>query len=178
MKEFDVKITETLEKVVTVEAENAEMAQEIVNRDYLNGDYIVDTVKNVDISVQATRKIPDTLEVLFVKPHLKPQPVQIERGLKFLQEMVEGSIEPACYFDDPVAIIVNEEGKCNGLELNRVIYDESGNIIDVIAGNFLVVGLGAEDFCSLTPEQMEKFSKKFETPEDFLFLDGKVIVVK
>lgn len=60
MREFDVKITETLEKVVTVEAENAEQARAIVNRDYLSGDYIVDTVKDVNISVQSEREIPDT----------------------------------------------------------------------------------------------------------------------
>lgn len=95
-----------------------------------------------------------------------------------MQQMVEGYIEPAYYFDDPVAIIVNEEGKCNGLELNRAIYDESGNLIDIIAGSFLVVGFGEEDFCSLTPEQMEKFSKKFEIPEDILVLNGKVIVLR
>ena len=44
---------------------------------------------------------------------------------------------------------MNEEGKMNGSELNRALRDsDKGNLYDIIAGDFLVVGLGEEDFCS------------------------------
>ena len=39
-----------------------------------------------------------------------------------------------------------------GLPLNRALWDEDGLMYDVIAGTFLVVGLGEEDFVSLSPE--------------------------
>ncbi len=37
-----------------------------------------------------------------------------------------------------------------GLPLNRALRDEDGQMYDAVAGTFLVVGLGEEDFASLT----------------------------
>jgi len=42
MKEYDVRIRETLEMTVTVEAENALQAQKIVERNYKNSEYVLD----------------------------------------------------------------------------------------------------------------------------------------
>jgi hypothetical protein len=42
MKEFPVRIRETLEMTVTVEAENAAQAREIVEKRYHDSDYILD----------------------------------------------------------------------------------------------------------------------------------------
>jgi hypothetical protein len=42
MKEFDVRIRETLEMTVTVEAENAVRARELAERKWQDGDYILD----------------------------------------------------------------------------------------------------------------------------------------
>lgn len=117
----------------------------------------------------------EKLNVLLVKPGMYPQQVQIDPGLGALQQAVEGDIEAAYYFEEPVAIIVNDEGKLNGSELNRAICDQGGNIVDIIAGNFLVVGLGEEDFCSLSPDMMQKFEEKFHQPEMFVRM-GKSIM--
>ena len=54
-----------------------------------------------------------------------------------------------------MAIILNESGKINGLPLNRAIYTEDGDMQDIYAGDFLVVGLTEDDFGSLTSEQMQ-----------------------
>ena len=48
----------------------------------------------------------------------------------------------------------NESGKINGLPLNRAIYTEDGDMQDIYAGDFLVVGLTEDDFGSLTSEQI------------------------
>ncbi len=42
MKEYQVQIKETLAMTVTVEAENAVQAREIVERNWKNSDYILD----------------------------------------------------------------------------------------------------------------------------------------
>lgn len=42
MKEYKIRIQETLAKTVTVEAENAAQARDIVERQWKNGDYILD----------------------------------------------------------------------------------------------------------------------------------------
>ena len=47
---------------------------------------------------------------------------------------------------------------------------------DIIAGDFLVVGLTEESFGSLTDEQMKRFEAKFHQPETFVKM-GKSIMV-
>ena len=37
--------------------------------------------------------------------------------------------------------------------------------------------MGAEDFCSLNEKQIEKYSKHFKTPELFLRLNGRMLVI-
>ena len=183
MKEFDIKIKETLEKTVTVEAENREEAEEMVRQSYFDGEHILDAdnFTEVDFTVDAEREVqleePEKLDVLLVKPGMYPQQVQINSGLAALQQAVGGDIEAAYFFKEPVAIIVNEEGKLNGSELNRAICDQDGNIVDIIAGNFLVVGLGEENFCSLSPELMQKFEEKFHQPEMFVRMGKSVMAL-
>ena len=45
-------------------------------------------------------------------------------------------------FADPVGLVLNDEGKLIGLDLNRSLRDEHGEIYDIVASTFLVVGLG------------------------------------
>lgn len=73
--------------------------------------------------------------------------------------------------------IANEEGKLNGLPLNRALRDEDNDIYDIVAGTFLVVGLGESEFASLTPALMEKYEKLFHSPEAFLNLNGHLTVI-
>lgn len=116
--------------------------------------------------------------VLVVEPGRAPYVKEIDSGLKSLQSEVGGWIEAVYPFEEEVALICNEEGKLYGLPLNRALMDEDGEIYDIIAGTFLVVGLGAEDFCSLSDEYIKKFSDRFKTPEKFAEIDGKLIVIR
>ena len=65
-----------------------------------------------------------------------------------------------------------------GLPLNRALYDEDGNIYDIVAGNFLIVGLGEENFATLPADLMEKYRQQFEHPEQFIRIAGKILAVK
>ena len=65
-----------------------------------------------------------------------------------------------------------------GLPLNRALYDDHGQVYDAIAGTFLVVGLTEDDFTSLTPEQIEKFKEKYQSPEIFTLFNGELHVMK
>ena len=119
----------------------------------------------------------DTLTVLVVEPEQPPYVKSIGDDFRSLQAAVGGSIEAIYPFDDPVAIICNEEGKLLGLSLNRALRDEDHHVYDVVAGPFLVAGLGAEDFCSLDDKQIDKYSEHFKTPELFLRLNGRMLVI-
>ena len=60
------------------------------------------------------------------------------------------TLPPPIPSPDPVGLVCNDEGKLIGLELNRGLRDEHGEIYDVMAGTFLVVGLSEDSFTSLT----------------------------
>ena len=116
------------------------------------------------------------MNVLVVEPLKAPYEKEIDPGLKSLQREVGGWIE-AMGLDEDACIICNEEGKLNGLELNRSIKDDCGRIADIIAGTFLVVGSGEESFDSLTPRQMEKYKKRFRYPETFMQFGGEIVAI-
>ena len=183
MKEYDIKITETLEKTVTVKAESMEAAQAKVEEEYYNSEHILDSENftGVDFSAEAEREIvqeqKEQLDVLLVKPGMYPQAVQIGSELEDLQKAVGGDIEAVYPYNEPVALIVNDEGKLNGSELNRALRDNEGEIYDIVAGDFLVVGLGEEDFASLSPELMEKFEKEFHQPEMFVRMGRSIMAL-
>ena len=119
----------------------------------------------------------DKISVLVVEPEKKPYAKEISSGLSSLQHEVGGYIQAVYPYEEPVALICDEEAKLKGSELNRVLRDEDGQIYDVVAGTFLIVGLGEDDFTSLTPEHMKQFKEKFETPEMFRRINGKLVVL-
>ena len=117
------------------------------------------------------------MKVLMVEPGKSPYAAEIESGLKSLQAAVGGDIQAVYPYEDPVALICNEEGKLEQLPFNRGLRDESGNLYDYIAGNFMIVGLGEEDFTSLPPEYIEKYSQLFAQPEILNIANGKFEVL-
>ena len=122
----------------------------------------------------ASRPLP---AVLKIAPGQHPQQVEIDNNLKALQEAVGGTIAAVYPFADPVAIICNDDGKLMGLPLNRALRDENGQMYDAVAGDFLVVGLGEEDFASLIPEMAQKYEQLFHQPEVFLKLGNRLLVL-
>jgi hypothetical protein len=109
----------------------------------------------------------EKIKVLMVEPEKAPREAEIENSLESLQSIVGGYIEATYPFSDPVAIICNEEGKLQGMPLNRSLRDENGSMYDVVAGAFIVCGLGDENFSSLSPEMLEKYKAHFRCPEVF-----------
>ena len=68
-----------------------------------------------------------------------------------------------------------ESGKLDGLPLNRALRDADGDIYDIVAGNFFIVGLGESDFTDLPYELAERFAEQFRQPEMFMRVDGKIV---
>ena len=183
MKEYDVTITETLEKTVTVEAASKAEAEEMVRQQYYNSEYILDSENftGVDFKLVDEREINldqlPMMDVLLVKPGMYPQQVQIGCELEDLQKAVDGDIQAVYPFDGPVALIMDEESKMCGKDLNRGLRMENSELFDIVAGDFLVVGLGEEVFASLSPELMEKFEKHFHQPEMFVRMGRSIMAL-
>jgi len=68
-----------------------------------------------------------------------------------------------------------ESGKLDGLPLNRALRDSDGDIYDIVAGNFFIVGLGESDFTDLPHELAERFAEQFRQPELFLREGDKIV---
>lgn len=108
------------------------------------------------------------MNVLIIEPGKLPYQKDIPEGLESLQKIVGGYIECVYPFNDNAAVIVNEEGKLTSdPELNRAMYDDYGRVVDIYCGNMIIVGLGDEDFCSLTSEQTNHYKQQFYEPEVF-----------
>lgn len=134
-------------------------------------DSITETAEH-NFEIQAESK--NTITILTVRPGEEPTLDEIDTSIESLQEQVDGYIEAVYPFEEPVCIVCNEEGKLNGLQLNRALRDEENSIYDIISGTFFIAGLGKDDFCSLTPEQIKKYSELFSQPEMFFTLDGEI----
>ena len=122
-------------------------------------------------------KKQELIQVLLCEPHKKARIVTISNTLKTLQQMVGGYIQALYPFSDPVAIICNEAGKLDGLDLNRALKDENGRVYDIVAGPFLVVGLAEEYFTSLMPELQKKYMRLFEYPEVFIRIGSEILAI-
>ncbi len=125
----------------------------------------------------AMNKETNRMNVLVIKAGFTPQRMSIQRGLESLQDIVGGYIEAIYPFEERVGLVVNADGKLEGLEPNRALYDDQGEVYDIIVGDFCIVGLGEEDFTSLSPELMEIFEDRFYSPELFLRVNDKFIAL-
>ncbi len=117
--------------------------------------------------------------VLKVEPEKAPERIKISGDLESMQQIVGGSIQAIYPFDEPIALICNEEGKLDGLPLNRSFRDEDGTIYDVITGTFFLCGAPPEEesFASLTEYQIQDLEAHFHTPELFLRLNGRLVTI-
>ena len=118
------------------------------------------------------------MTVVACYPGKTAQVIEIKDGLKGMQQFVGGCIEAVYPFSDPVAIVCNDEGKFNGMELNRALYTEDGTMYDIVAGPMFVCGLGEEDFASLQGELLEKYLEKYKLPETFIKIGGDILAIK
>ena len=119
-----------------------------------------------------------SITILRIAPGEPPETVTIPNTLESLQAEVGGTIQAIYPFPEEATIICHDEAKLLGLPLNRALTDEDGNIYDIIAGTFLIVGLSTDDFASLPPELLAKFAKRFARPEAFVRMDGRIAVIR
>ena len=119
------------------------------------------------------------MRVLIVEPGKAPYTKDIDPGLHAMQEVVGGLIQAVYPFEEPVALICNEEGKLINLPLNRALREpNSGQIYDVVAGTFFLCAAppDSQNFESLTEEQICHYSEVYAVPEMFRYSHGRFLV--
>ena len=120
------------------------------------------------------------LHVLVVEPGRRPRLQSIPHTLQAMQALVGGPIQAVYPFEEPVALICNEEGKLEGLPPNRGLLDEAGTLYDVVCGTFFLCAAPPDEgtFRSLTEEQIRHYQERFARPEIFLLgADGQLLVL-
>ena len=119
------------------------------------------------------------MQVVVVEPKKKPMVQDIDSGLESMQKIVGGPIEGVYPFDEPVALICNEEGKLLNLPLNRALRDDVGGVYDIISGTFFLCAAppDSEHFESLTDQQAKTYMERFAMPEMFLNVGGDLFVL-
>ena len=109
-----------------------------------------------------------TIQVVLVEPEKLARIAEVGTTLDAMQRTVGGNIEPCYPFEEQVCIVCNDEGKINGLPLNRAIRDEDTNeIVDIVAGTFFICDCRGEALDSLSKEQQKRYLEKYRFPERF-----------
>lgn len=111
---------------------------------------------------------PEQMTVLVVEPGYAPYEKTIPHELHAMQEIVGGLITVIYPYEEPVGIVANDEGILLGMDFNRSVEGGYGGVF----GTFFVCGLSEDDFCSLSPQQLEQFKKKFHCAEILLGFHG------
>lgn len=101
---------------------------------------------------------------LVIEPVKQPVVKEIGNTLKDMQRMVGGYIQAFYPWMDEVAIICNDEGKIMGLPLNRSIFGEHGELVDIIAGTFFICGapMDSGKFTDLPEDLIEHYTRMFQ----------------
>ena len=118
------------------------------------------------------QKAVEQMTVLMVEPGYAPYEKTIPNTLEAKQELVGGLITAIYPYEEMVAIVANDEGILLNMEFNRSV--EGG--YSGVFGSFFVCGLTEDDFCSLPPDQMERFKKKFHKAEILLGVRGNDLI--
>ena len=114
------------------------------------------------------------MKVLAVMPGKAPEELEIDGSLESMQQIVGGLIQALYPWADPVALVCNDEGKLLGLEPNRLLINEEGEIYDMICGPFFICGCSAGYFSDLTEKQQDTYLKQFYNPELFLTFNDEI----
>lgn len=128
--------------------------------------------KEIEFDVYDAREAYIT--VVMCEPDKMARIETIGTELSDLQNAVGGGfIEPYYPFEEQVCIVCNDEGKINGMPLNRAV-KRDGKIHEIIAGPFFICDCSKPNFGSLSLEQQNKYMEMFKFPELF-FRVGKEI---
>ena len=112
------------------------------------------------------------MRFLIVEPGKRSRAADIPHTLKAMQGVVGGLIAAIYPWDDPVALVCDDEGLLKGYELNRQV---SRDVI--IAGTFFICGLAEDNFTGLPDEYMEKYERLFRYPEIFVRTEAGVMAI-
>ena len=100
------------------------------------------------------------MKILIVEPGLRPREADIEHTLEAMQGVVGGYIQAIYPWDDPVALVCDEEALLKESAFNRLISPNTS-----IFGTFFICGLSEDSFADLPQGMIEKYADLLGDPE-------------
>lgn len=119
------------------------------------------------------------MQIVLVEPQKRAVVQDIDGTLEIMQRIVGGTIQAIYPFEEPVALICNDEGKLLDLPMNRTLRDENGAIYDIVSGTFFLCAAppDSDRFESLSDQQVKTYMERFAVPELFLNVDGALLIL-
>lgn len=130
------------------------------------------------MDTQVNQHERDTIQVVLLEPGKQARITEIGASLEEMQAAVGGYIEAIYPFSEEVALVCNEEAKLIGMPLNRALrQEESGEILDIIAGPCFLCDCAGENFGSLSREQAVRYANQFRFPEQFFRVNEEIVAI-
>ena len=156
------------DEVWRCELNNEDISSVVLCNDIEVGSYFVDHVGFKKLDEFDTTKCAemDGLRMLMIQPHRTPIVTFVREDIDDLQRAVsdhgeDSRIQYTYPFDDDCMVLGNDDAKCIGMEGNRR-FGES-----IYAGPiFITRDNHNSGLCSLTDEQVQKYSEMFAEPQD------------
>ena len=137
--------------------------------------YYCDSYEFIDVKFEPEETRAKTITVVMCQPDKLAEVIEIGTEPRDLREAVGGGFFQTYYFsqDEEVCIVCNDEGKINGMPLNRSVKID-GNVAEILAGPFFICDCSTTNFGSLSKEQQDKYMKMFKYPELFFRVGKKI----
>ena len=129
-------------------------------------------------SIIENLKDENKMKVVLLEPGKVAVIAEIGTTLEDMQNIVGGDIEAYYPFDEEVCFVCDEEGKLKGSALNRAVYGENKEMIEIIAGTAFVCDCSGENFGSLNEGQQKKYCEMFRYPERFFRINDEIKAVQ
>ena len=96
------------------------------------------------------------MRVLLICEKQEPKALSVPHTLGGFQELVGGPIEVVEPFNDNVVLVCNENARCDGKPVNRIINEK----LDV-CGDFFLCGCSESNLTDLPEEKLFKYASLF-----------------
>ena len=103
------------------------------------------------------------MRALLCEPMGEPTIIDIEDDLFALQRLLGNHVDIADDFMEPIAVAFNETDREPGFSNVFFFCDSKGNLRHSMSGKILVLGIKNELPCSLTDEQVKRYSRAFRS---------------
>lgn len=103
------------------------------------------------------------MRALLCEPMGEPTVIDIEDDLFALQRLLGNHVDIADDFMEPIAVAFNETDREPGFSNVFFFCDSKGNLRHSMSSKILVLGIKNELPCSLTDEQVKRYSRAFRS---------------